>query len=86
MQTPEFADAFDGLRRIASETRTAVMCAEALWWQCHRRLIADALLAAGCEVRHIQSRDDAPTHKLLAPAHLVSGQLTYAAEQSDLPL
>ena len=86
MESAAFQAALNGLRGIAAGTRTAIMCAEALWWQCHRRLIADALLARGDEVRHIQSVDAAPTHALVPPAHLVSGQLSYAAEQPDLPL
>ena len=44
METPEFADALADLVELARSRRTAIMCAESLWWQCHRRLIADALL------------------------------------------
>ncbi|MNC97459.1 hypothetical protein D3C83_151190 [compost metagenome] len=62
------------------------MCAEQLWWQCHRRLIADALLALGHDVVHIESATRASPHKLMPPAHLVRGHLSYAAEQSDLDL
>jgi len=84
METPEFAEALDGLLEAASAQRTAVMCAEALWWQCHRRLIADQLLATGHEVLHIQSRDVAAPHKLIPPASMRDGRLSYAAEQTDL--
>lgn len=86
METAEFAEALAALTSAASERRTAIMCAEALWWQCHRRLIADALLARGYDVRHIQSIDKATYHKLIPPASIRSGQLSYAAEQSDLDL
>ena len=86
METPEFAEALAELLRDAAERRTAIMCAEALWWQCHRRLISDALVARGHEVRHIQSAGVAPLHTLTAPARLVAGQLSYAADQPDLPL
>jgi uncharacterized protein (DUF488 family) len=86
METPEFDAALDELRRAAAEERTAIMCAEALWWQCHRRLISDALTARGYEVRHIQTAGSAPLHKIIPPARLVSGRLSYAADQSDLAL
>jgi uncharacterized protein (DUF488 family) len=84
METPEFAEAFTRLLEVAHAKRTAIVCAEALWWQCHRRLIADALLAQGHEVLHIQSRDAAPPHKLIPPATIRDGRLSYAAEQTDL--
>jgi uncharacterized protein (DUF488 family) len=86
MATPEFGAALEELLRVAADLRTAIMCAEALWWQCHRRLISDALVAMGHEVRHIQSAEAAPVHTLGPPARLVSGRLSYAAVQPDLPL
>jgi uncharacterized protein (DUF488 family) len=86
METPDFHEAFEDLLATAAEARAAIMCAEALWWQCHRRLISDALLARGHEVRHIQTAAVAPLHKLLPPARLEGGRLTYAADQADLPL
>ena len=49
----EFADALAELRQHAAETPTAVMCSEAVWWRCHRRIIADHLIAHGDEVGHI---------------------------------
>lgn len=49
----EFAEALKELRRAAAARPTAVMCSEAVWWRCHRRIIADHLLAAGNGVRHI---------------------------------
>ena len=52
-ETPEFRAAFADLMTLARERATAIMCAEAVWWRCHRRIIADYLLAAGCEVEHI---------------------------------
>jgi uncharacterized protein (DUF488 family) len=52
-ETSEFRAAFAALRRLAEMHTVAVMCAEALWWRCHRRIIADYLIAAGFEVRHI---------------------------------
>lgn len=84
METPEFADALTELLDVAFAKRTAVMCAEALWWQCHRRLISDVLFVLGHEIRHIQTVTAAPEHKLVPPAHSVGGRLSYAAEQPDL--
>jgi uncharacterized protein (DUF488 family) len=51
--TDEFRAGFEELCTLAGEHRCAVMCAEAVWWRCHRRIIADYLLAAGFEVLHI---------------------------------
>ncbi|HJQ19194.1 MAG TPA: DUF488 domain-containing protein [Gemmatimonadaceae bacterium] len=84
MATAEFADAVAALVRLARDGRTAVMCAEALWWQCHRRLIADWLVAHDHDVIHIESATKASPHKLIPPAHLIAGKLSYAAEQEDL--
>jgi uncharacterized protein (DUF488 family) len=84
METPEFAEALARLVDLGRAKRTAIMCAEALWWQCHRRLIADALLASGHDVLHVQSRGAVSPHKLIPPAAIRHGQLSYAAEQTDL--
>jgi uncharacterized protein (DUF488 family) len=51
--TPGFAEGLAELRRLAAERPTAIMCAEAVWWRCHRRIVADHLLAAGERVQHI---------------------------------
>lgn len=53
MDTPVFRAALGALERQAELARVAVMCAETLWWRCHRRLIADALVANGHEVIHL---------------------------------
>ncbi len=53
MLTPEFAGIMDDVARRASEQRTALMCAEAVPWSCHRQLLADAFLVRGWKVRHI---------------------------------
>ncbi|MBM3819037.1 MAG: DUF488 family protein [Acidimicrobiia bacterium] len=54
-----------------------VMCAESKWWQCHRQLIADALVARGIEVRHILSAGEAPAHQLTPFARQEGQELTY---------
>ena len=56
---------------------TAIMCAEAVWWRCHRQLISDALVARGIEVRHISSATSAPPHALTAFARVEGGRVTY---------
>jgi uncharacterized protein (DUF488 family) len=84
MGTPEFADAIAKLLELADAARAAVMCAESLWWQCHRRLISDWLVAHGHAVMHIETVTKASPHKLITPAKIVDGRLSYAAEQTDL--
>jgi uncharacterized protein (DUF488 family) len=86
METREFGDALAELLQVARSRRTAIMCAESLWWQCHRRLIADALVALGHDVMHIMSRDDTTPHKLIPPASIRDGKLSYAAAQPELEL
>jgi uncharacterized protein (DUF488 family) len=74
----DFATGLNELLMLANGLRTAVMCAELLWWRCHRRLIADVLTTLGVQVIHL--RDDGPgtPHRLAPPARLVRGTLTYA--------
>ena len=76
--TEDFAVGLNDLLMLANGLRTAVMCAELLWWRCHRRLIADVLTVLGVHVIHL--RDDGPgtPHVLSPPARLVRGTLTYA--------
>ena len=77
METPAFVQSLDELIAWAGGGATAVMCAEAVWWQCHRQLIADALLVRGDEVRHIMTAGAAPPHKLTAFARVEYGRLSY---------
>ena len=74
----EFAIGFVQLRGIAAAGRTAIMCSEALWWRCHRRLVADRLLIAGHSVYHIGSDDQVAAHRL-TPFAIVGrdAQITY---------
>jgi uncharacterized protein (DUF488 family) len=53
METPEFAAGLERLEALARERRAGIMCAEGNWWQCHRRLIADALVTRGWRALHI---------------------------------
>ena len=61
----------------AFQARVAIMCAEALWWRCHRQLVADALVARGIEVRHIASASSAPSHTLTDFARVDAGRVSY---------
>jgi uncharacterized protein (DUF488 family) len=79
MQTPEFAAAVDSLLVLAARDQVAIMCAEAKWWQCHRRLVADALVARHVEVRHILSLREAPRHELTPFARVAGNQVQYPA-------
>jgi uncharacterized protein (DUF488 family) len=64
MQTPEFRDGLQQLNAIRKKHRTCIMCAEAVWWRCHRRMIADAELAQKIPVRHIMTPTSATPHTL----------------------
>jgi uncharacterized protein (DUF488 family) len=75
--TPEFAEGLRALTDAAARAPLAVMCAEAVWWRCHRRIIADVLTARGWEVRHILDEKPAALHLLEPPGHLVDGVLSY---------
>lgn len=73
----EFAGGLFELLSMARGLRTAMMCAEVLWWRCHRRLISDVATSLGAEVIHIRDAKNAEAHRLAPPARLVRGSLTY---------
>jgi uncharacterized protein (DUF488 family) len=77
MSSEEFADGLNDLLAVAYGLRTAVMCAEVLWWRCHRRLIADVLTVLGAEVIHIRDETHADIHRLEMPAKITRGHLSY---------
>jgi uncharacterized protein (DUF488 family) len=80
MQTQPFREALETLIRLAVQKPTAIMCAEAVPWRCHRSLIADALTARGFEVRDIMSITSAKPHALMPMARVHGQQVTYPAE------
>jgi uncharacterized protein (DUF488 family) len=84
MATPAFHDALQRLLRLAGGKRTAMMCAEAVWWRCHRGLIADELKARGVEVLHIGDGGEPKPHPYTPAARVVQGRLSYAGEQGRL--
>src|SRR5271156_2002330 len=85
MQTPEFAAGINSLISIAREKTTAIMCAEAVPWRCHRSLVAVALVARGIEVDDILSETRAQPHAITSFARVRGTQITYPG-QGNLPL
>lgn len=75
--TESFADGLFALLLVAPGLRTAVMCAEILWWRCHRRIIADVLTSLGMPVLHVRDEGPAELHRLTLPAWMDRGRLTY---------
>jgi uncharacterized protein (DUF488 family) len=85
METREFDEALDDLLRAADLEPTAIMCAEAVPWRCHRSLIADAALARGTDVRHILDEQTQPHHLTSFGRVDDAGRVRYdVATQSDL--
>jgi uncharacterized protein (DUF488 family) len=80
MLTPEFDATIAKLVQIAEESRTAYMCAERMWFQCHRMLVSDWLTAQGHTVLHIEGERPPKPHRLTAEAHLVGDQLVYGGD------
>ena len=73
----EFAEGLFALLMLAEGMRTAVMCAEVLWWRCHRRIIADVLVSLGISVVHIRDARNSEQHHLALPGRIAGGRLTY---------
>ena len=77
MATRPYQTAREHLAQLALRGRTAMMCAEAMWWQCHRSLISDDLKATGWEVIHLLSPGRDQEHPYTAAARLIDGRLDY---------
>jgi len=84
MSSAEFADGLKQALSTAAEGRAALMCAELLWWRCHRRLISDLLLHRGHLVLHIQTERPAEPHALNPMAQGAGQNLIYPPLQLDL--
>jgi uncharacterized protein (DUF488 family) len=82
LASAEFAGGLDELLALAHERRTTLMCSEAVWWRCHRALIADVLRVRGIEVLHILDLKKAVEHPFTSPARVVRGKLTYAPAEA----
>jgi uncharacterized protein (DUF488 family) len=85
MQTAVFAAALDGLLALATGAPTAVMCAEAVPWRCHRWLLADALIARGEPIAHILSAAAAGRHALTPSARVDGTHVTYPGPPELFP-
>lgn len=84
MQTPPFAEALMRLVAISHDKVTAIMCAEAVPWRCHRSLVADALaITMKLPVLHIMSATQAPSHTPTSFLRIVNGMITYPSEESQ---
>jgi len=81
MLSPEFERAITDLIKLGEQSRTAYMCAERVYFRCHRMLVSDWLVARGHEVLHIDDAKPAKAHKLMSEARLVDGQLIYRGDR-----
>jgi uncharacterized protein (DUF488 family) len=87
MATPPFDAALRGVLAETTAARVAVMCAESLWWRCHRRLVADATeLVHGVAVRHLMHDGRLAPHRLTEGARLGDGIVVYDPGETTLPL
>jgi uncharacterized protein (DUF488 family) len=86
MASEEFRAGMERLLALAQEHRTVLMCAEAQWWRCHRRLLSDALLARGWDVVHVDARGGAVRHSLTDFAVSEGDRVTYPPAQAALDL
>jgi uncharacterized protein (DUF488 family) len=77
MESEEFKQGIKDLLEVSRTKRTAIMCAEALWWRCHRSLIADFLKANAADITHIIDARKTETHPYTAAARIVGGRLSY---------
>ena len=85
METPEFEKGIAELLALARDRRTAIMCAEAVYFRCHRSLISDALLCRGLVTIHLLDTRKVVEHRLTSFAKIEDGRPTYPAEQASLP-
>jgi len=85
MLTESFQEGVEQLRAVAKRKRSAFMCAEGPFWQCHRRLVSDFLFANGVTVQHIMPNGEVCLHELTKGALAENGRVTYPAEKSLFP-
>lgn len=85
MDTDEYRLGRASLLKAAAGRRTAIMCSEAVWWRCHRSMIADDLKASGVRVMHIMSPTKATEHPYTAPASIRDGVLYYGKADPHAP-
>lgn len=80
METDGFLSGIESLLETAGRKRTVIMCSEAVWWRCHRALIADFLKVRGVAVEHILNREKSADHPYTSAARVTAGKLSYAAD------
>lgn len=86
MRSPEFVAAVDDLLADAGERRTTVLCAESVWWRCHRKLIADfVVIARGTDVRHLMHDGTLRPHRPSSEARLLRGEGLLVYDASQVP-
>lgn len=78
METKDFRDAIEELKQIAEQANTAYMCAESLWWSCHRSLVSDYLKVERWNVIHIMGPSKSMNHHFRPPARIIKGRLSYS--------
>jgi uncharacterized protein (DUF488 family) len=83
METEEFRTARDRLIEGSRGSPTAVMCAESLWWRCHRRMLADTLTASGCRVLHIMEGGRVDQHRLSPSARVEGREVVYDVPEEE---
>ena len=81
MLTPEFGNAMAELIALAERSRTAYMCAERVYFRCHRMLVSDWLVAHGHEVMHIDGTGPVKPHRLTGEARMIDGELIYRGDR-----
>ncbi len=81
MLTPEFERAVKNLIELGKQSPTAYMCAERVYFRCHRMLVSDWLVAHGHAVLHIDDAKPAKPHELMREASVISGQLIYRGDR-----
>ena len=84
METADFRDGVGILLRLARRRRTAIMCAEAVWWRCHRSMIADYLKSIGVIVEHIMGPQKNVLHPYTSAARIKGGELIYGAGRTSV--
>ena len=83
MESEAFRAARAELISLADEMPTAAMCAESVWWRCHRRMLSDALVTAGCEVLHVMDRGKLDPHRLMRAARQEGDLPVYDVPEDD---
>jgi len=80
METEDFVQGVEALEAVVLESPTAYMCAEAVWWRCHRVLVSDYLKAKGWTVLHIMDVNKAEEHSYTSPANVIGDRVSYSDE------